>query len=311
MAVVNPASAGGKTADFWENKRKYFKKEFKNFDEYYTQKTGDAVKFSKKAVKQNYDYILAVGGDGTVNEIINGMLAAENDFSKQKKDNNSKTELIIYAHGTGSDLSRSLNLDRNINDFISLIKRGKTKEIKVIEVDYFDHNYKKRKRYFINIADCGMGAEVAKKLNKSSKKIDGSLSYFLKIFQVLVGYKNKRVKIEADKSIVYQGKINSAIIANGNYFGGGIKIAPEAELDSKKINLVLLKDFSKLGIIINLVKGYKGKHLDHPLVESYLVEEIKIYSDSKSEIELELDGESVGIVDAKFKISSKKISVLV
>lgn len=311
MAVINPASAGGKTADFWKNKKKYFRKEFKNFEEYYTQKTGDAVKFAKKAVEQNYDYILAVGGDGTVNEIINGMLAAENDFSKTTKDNIPKTKLIIYAHGTGSDLSRSLNLDKNINDFINLIKREKTKDIKVIESEFFDHNYKKQKRYFINIADCGMGAEVAKKLNESSKIIDGSLSYFLKIFQVLSRYKNKEVKIEADKRVVYQGKINSAVIANGNYFGGGIKIAPEADLDSKKINLVLLKDFSKLGVVINLVKGYKGRHLNHSLVESYMVEKIRIYSESESEIELELDGESVGIVDAEFKISSRKISVLV
>lgn len=300
MIVVNPAAAGGKTAKIWPKKSIYFKKEFSDFDEVYTKKAGDAVEIARKAVEENYDYIMSVGGDGTVNEIINGMLSAKNGPKK--------TKLIIYPLGTGSDLSRALNLPHNVEEFIALIRRENSKSIKAVEARFSNHKQQREKRYFLNVADCGMGAEVAKKLNKSSKTIDGSLSYLLKIFQTLFNYKNKEIKVEADGNLLYQGKANTVIIAHGNYFGGGIKIAPEAELFVDKLNLVLLKDFSKFGIIINLIKGYKGNHLDHPLVESYLVDTIKIKAAEK--VELELDGESIGSTDAEFKISEKDISIL-
>jgi len=300
LTVINPAAAGGKTAKIWSMKSKYFQKKFNNFDEVYTQQSGDAVKIAREAVEENYDYIISVGGDGTVNEIVNGMLSSEKESIK--------TKLIIYPLGTGSDLSRTLNLPHNVQGIIDLIKRGKTKSIKVVEAKFLNNEQQIEKRYFVNIADCGMGAEVAKKLNESKKTIDGSLSYLLKIFQTLINYKNKEIKIEADNKLLYKGKINSAIIAHGNYFGGGIKIAPEADLFKDKLNLVLLKDFSKLGIILNLIKGYKGNHLSHSLVESYFVEEIKITAEEK--VELELDGESVGSINAEFKVSKKSVSIL-
>ncbi|TDO78284.1 YegS/Rv2252/BmrU family lipid kinase [Halanaerobium saccharolyticum] len=301
IAVVNPAAAGGKAVKIWPKKNEYFKQEFSNFEEIYTREPGEAVKFAQKAVEENYDYIMSVGGDGTVNEIINGILSAE------KKE--LRTKLIIYPLGTGSDLSRTLNLPTNIEDFIDLVKQEKSRSVRVVEADFFNYQQQKTKRYFLNIADCGMGAEVAKKLNESKKTIDGSLSYLIKIFQTLFNYQNKEVKVEADNKLLYQGKIRSVIIAQGNYFGGGIKIAPEAGLFSDKLNLVLLKDFSKLGIILNLIKAYKGKHLSHSLVESHQVEKIKISSQER--VELELDGESVGICDSSFKISEKEIEILI
>ncbi len=301
IAVINPASAGGKTAKIWPKKSKYFKKEFKNFNEIYTKEPGDAIEIARKAVEANYDCIMSVGGDGTVNEIINGMLTA--------KEEGRKTKLLIYPLGTGSDLSRALKLPNDIEDFIVLMKREKIRKIKVVEAEYSNYQKEREKRYFINIADCGMGAEVAKKLNESKKTIDGSLSYLLKIFQTLFNYQNKEMKIEADDKLLYQGKINSAIVAHGNYFGGGIRIAPEADLFSDKLNLILLKDFSKIGIIINLIKAYKGTHLKHSLVKSYQVEKVMVSAVER--VELELDGESLGICNAEFKISKKEVSILI
>jgi YegS/Rv2252/BmrU family lipid kinase len=300
MIIVNPAAAGAKVKKIWPEKSIAFKKEFTELDEVYTKEAGDAVEIARKAVAKNYDYIMSVGGDGTVNEIINGMLFLDNK--------NPGTKLIIYPLGTGSDVSRALNLPHDPKKIIDLIRRNNSKSIKVVKATFYNHRQQKEKRYFLNIADCGMGAEVAKKLNESKKYIDGSLSYLVKIFQTLVDYQNKKVKIEADNKLIYQGKINTAVIAHGNYFGGGIKIAPEADIFSNNLNLILLKDFSKLGIILNLIKAYQGNHLNHPLVESYQVKKIKITAAEK--VELELDGESIGSLDAEFEISKKEISIL-
>lgn len=300
LAIINPASAGGKTAKKWPQKSSYFQKEFKNLNEIYTKKSGDALKYAKKAVENDCPYIMAVGGDGTVNEIANGMLRA----AKKKL----KSKLIVYAQGTGSDLSRSLKLPVEIEDFADLIKVGKSRKISVIRAEFCNYQGEKESRYFLNIADCGMGAVVAKKINQSKKTVDGSLSYLFKIFQTLFTYQNQELIIKADQKLIYQGKLNSAVIANGNYFGGGIKIAPAASLFNKKLNLVLLKDLSKLSLVLNLVKAYKGKHLKHPLVEQYFAKEVMI--SSQKTLDLELDGESVGTTDLKFEVSKKQISVL-
>lgn len=302
MAVVNPVSAGGKTAKIWPKKSKIFKREFKYFKEVYTETAGEAVEIASKAVSLNYDYLVAVGGDGTVNEIVNGMLAAD-------LNNNLKTKLIISSHGTGSDLNRVLLLPEETEALIKRIKNDQSREVHLIKAKFINHQGEKTSRYFINIADCGMGAEVAKKLNDSKKTIDGSLSYLFKIFQTLFSYQNKFVRVEADQKILYEGFLNSVVIANGNYFGGGINIAPEADLFAEKINLVLLKDFSKSAIIYNLIKAYQGRHLSHLLVESHFVNEIKVSSDR--EVQLEMDGESVGIIDAEFKLSPQKVALLV
>lgn len=154
-----------------------------------------------------------------------------------------------------------------------------------------------------------MGAEVAKTNNQSKKRLNGSLTYLFSIFKTLFSYQNQEVKIKADQKVIYKGRLNSAIIANGNYFGGGIKIAPEADLFGDKLNLVLLKNLSKTAIILNLIKAYQGKHLKHPLVESHLVEEIIITSNEN--LELELDGESVGTTNVKFKIIDQKIPIII
>ncbi|MFW5988192.1 MAG: diacylglycerol/lipid kinase family protein [bacterium] len=298
-AIVNPAAAGGKTAKIWPQKSKNFKTVFNNFDEIYTKRPGDAVEIAKKAAEK-YDYIMSVGGDGTINEIVNGILTVNNKAAE--------TKLIIYPLGTGSDLNRTLKSPETVEDFIKIIKKGESKKIKAGKVKFLNYKKQKQKRYFLNIADCGMGAEVAKKLNQSKKTIDGSLNYLVKIFQTLIEYKNKEIIVEADNKLIYQGKINTAIVAHGNYFGGGIKIAPEADLYSDKLNLVLLKDFSKPGIIFNLIKGYKGNHLKHHLVESCFAEKIKI--DSQEKVDLETDGESIGTCKAEFGISDKEISIL-
>lgn len=319
MIIINPVSAGSKTAKIWSRKRNLFKRELQNFTEKHTEKPGDAIILAKKAVENNYDYIVAVGGDGTVNEIINGMLlAVENTaidkINYLKKENIiiPRTKLVIFVQGTGSDLSRSLGLPNDSESLLRLIKKEKTKDIKVLNAEYNLNGKKDKKsteRYFINIADCGMGAAVAKELNNSKKIFSGSLNYFFKIFKTLFKYQNKKVKITADDNIIYQGEINSAVVANGNYFGGGIEIAPEANLFNGKMNLVLLKNFSKASIIFNLIKAYQGKHLSHKLVESNFFEKIRI--ETKENIDLELDGESVESNNIVFQTTNKAISILV
>lgn len=302
LAIINPASNGGRTAKSWPRFYDYLSNYNLNIEEIYTEYPGHAVKLAKNAVLKGYKYIMAVGGDGTVNEIINGLI--END-----KLLNPDLNLIVFSQGTGSDLIRSLNISSQVEEIVKIIKRYRSKKIDLIKVEYLSNEYDKKCRYFVNVADCGLGAEVAARVNKSNKLTDGSLSYLFAVFSALLKYKNRKVEIIADGNKIFSGQLNTAVVANGKYFGGGIKVAPEAELNSGKINVILLKDFSRIGIILNLIKGYRGSHLKHPKVESFTAENLKIYSEPK--MNLEVDGENIAETPVSFSILKDKLSVMV
>ena len=302
LAIVNPVSNNGKTEDNWPKYSKIFINSGLKIEERFSKYPLHASKIAREAVKNGYSYIMVVGGDGTVNEVVNGLIDNDKLYSKEIK-------LIIFSQGTGSDLIRSLDLSSKPEKIVELIKRRQIKNIDIIKADYIDHSGRQSSRYFINAADCGLGAEVAARVNRSKKLLDGSISYFFAVFSALYKYNNKNVIIKADGNKIYEGLINTAVAANGKYFGGGIKVAPEAELESGKINFVLLKDFSKFGIAVNLVKGYKGSHLNHPLVESLNAQNISIYTDDI--INLEVDGENIGRAPLTFSIIKEKLPVLV
>jgi YegS/Rv2252/BmrU family lipid kinase len=302
LAIINPASNGGRTAKNWPKFYKYFYDNNLEIKEIYTEYQGHAVELAKNFVLKGYKYIMAVGGDGTVNEIINGLI--END-----KLINPNLNLIVFSQGTGSDLIRSLNISSQVEKIVNIIKKGQSRKIDLIKVEYINNEDNNEYRYFVNAADCGLGAEVAARVNKGNKLADGSLTYLTAVFSALFKYSNRNVKIKADGKMIYNGQLNTAVIANGKYFGGGIKVAPEAELDSGKMNVILLKDFSRIGIILNLIKGYRGSHLKHPKVESFTADKLEIYSESK--MDLEVDGENIAETPVSFSILKDKLSVMV
>lgn len=302
LAIINPASNGGRTAKRWPKFYNSFSSSDIKIKDIYTEYPGHAVELAKEAALKGYKYIMAVGGDGSVNEIINGLI--END-----KLLNPELKLIVFSQGTGSDLIRTLNISSEVEDIIQIIKKKKIKKIDLIKAEYLNKENKRENRYFVNAGDCGLGAEVAARVNKSNKPTTGSLSYLSAVFSALLKYSNSQVEIQADGKNVYSGELNTLVIANGKYFGGGIKVAPEAELSNGKMNAVLLKDFSRLGIILNLIKGYKGSHINHPKVESITAKKLKIYSEPKMNIEV--DGENVAETPAEFSILEDKLSVMI
>ncbi|MEJ6952321.1 diacylglycerol/lipid kinase family protein [Natronospora cellulosivora (SeqCode)] len=302
MAVVNPVSSGGKTAKNWPQYIKYFQEEGLSIDSSYTSYPGHGVKLAREAVEKGYHYIMAVGGDGTINEVVNGLF-------KDNKLINEKIKLLIFAQGTGSDFIRTLGLKKGPEEIVKVMGRENIKSIDIGQVTYKSYDGNKESRYFINMADTGIGAATAKLVNESSKIFGGFLTYLWGIIRTLIVYRNRKVKVKVDGKLKYQEKLNSLIIANGKYFGGGIMIAPEAELDNGSLNILALKNLSKIDIIFNLIRAYKGTHLSHPLLES--IKGLELSIDSDYPLDLEIDGESVGTVPASFQLLESSLSVLV
>lgn len=303
MAIINPVSSNGKTAKLWPEYERYFLEQGIELEKRFTQYPGHATELARNVVAEGYRKIMAVGGDGTINEIVNGLFQGGKLLSEEIK-------LIVFSQGTGCDYIRSLGIGNKVEDIVEIIKRGRINFLDIGHVTYLSHSGIEESRLFVNLADTGIGASTAKLVNESSKILGGFLTYLIGVFRTLVFYKNKKIKVIIDGKEEYNQYLNSVIIANGKFFGGGIQIAPEADLFSDDFNIVVLRNFKKLDIIMNLIKAYKGDHLNHSLVDSVKGKEIVLeYAGNDSE--LELDGESVGVLPVRFTIFQAKLPVMV
>lgn len=302
LAVVNPVSANGTTGKEWSKFENKIKESGVDLDVQFTRYPLHAIEITRIALKSGYDIIVSVGGDGTMNEVLNGFF--ENDCII-----NDNANLAVFSRGTGCDLVRTLGIGKEVEDIIRILLDRKCIRCDVGKVNYIEYSGEKKIRYFLNVSDVGIGAETTYRVNRNSKALKGFLSFFLGALSTIIKNKNKKLKIVIDGNITIEEKINSVIIGNGRYFGGGMHVAPTAQIDDGLFDIIILGDLDKTELIMNFPKIYKGAHLTHPKVRSYRGKNIKIYSDEK--ILIELDGEQPGTIDAEFKIIHKGINILI
>ena len=261
----------------------------------FTEYAGHAVELAQQFSRDKYDFIVAVGGDGTLNEVVNGMIHTS-----------SNAVLGHIPMGTANDFSKTIELNKDIDQFISLLNNNATKTIDIGKVTCLT---KKEKivRYFINIADAGLGGYVANSLNKSKKLLGPNFTYFQAIIKGIIRFKKPLVNIKIG-NITYEGKLMSIAICNGTTFGSGLIISPEAILDDGKFHITLLGDVTLLDYFKNLKKLKKGIKLTHPHIHYYSADKVQLKTDEICEIEA--DGEHVGKGESIFEILPKAIKIL-
>jgi YegS/Rv2252/BmrU family lipid kinase len=300
--IVNPVSANNTTAKEWPLFRKIFLEKGYEFEDVVTEYPGHATELSRRALKSGYSTIMSVGGDGTMNEVVNGFFEDGQPICKDSR-------LVIFSRGTGCDFIKTLGIKKGIEDLLAILARNDEIEVDVGFVNFNDTSDKMKTRYFVNVADIGIGAETANRVNKHSKLLKGFLSFMLGAVSTILFYKNKDFEVIIDDKIVISERLNSVIIANGRYFGGGMKIAPDALLDDGLFDIIILGDLTKLEFIKSFPLIYDGKHLTHPKLKHYRGSSIKVKSGGKGLIEV--DGEIPGSDDAEFKIMPGALKILV
>lgn len=251
---------------------------------------------TQSILKAGYTQIIAVGGDGTMNEVVNGL------FSNGQLIN-SKAELAFFSHGTGGDLIRTLQIPQGIEGFLVVLRRGEKRLIDVGEVLFQDEHCQQVRRYFLNVADVGLGGETAARVNRQSKLLGGKLSFLIGSVLSILSYSNKLMNCKIDGKLVYDGRLNSIMVANGRYFGGGMMIAPDAELDDGLFEVVCLGDFSSIRLLRYLPRIYKGTHLEIPGVTVHRGRSVVITTVEKAL--LDIDGEQPGQAPLTFSLHSK------
>lgn len=264
--------------------------------------SGHAIELSDKAAQEGFNYIICVGGDGSLNEVVNGVMQAKN------RNNEIDIKVGILPFGTGNDFIKTIKSPHTFSGIKNLIDNDSFKEIDLGIVQFKNHTESDSSRYFINITDIGIGGVVVQNLGKYSKALGGNIAYMSAIINTLLSYRNQPIKAVADE-FTFEGKVKNFVVANGKYFGSGIGIAPDAEVDNGKFSIVILAEASLIEFLKFSVTFKKCVKIDHPQIIYKSAKEISVDSLSTPQ-PIDMDGEFIGYSPMKIKILPRVLSFL-
>ncbi len=291
--IINPASGRGNVARRYSQIEAILCEENFPFDATFTTHRGNATEATRAALNEGYDLIVAVGGDGTLNEVVNGMV------SRDGRAINPHAALGLIPSGTGSDFARTANIPRDTVTATRRLARA-TKDI-ILDLGKITF-YRKGKpevRFFANVSGMGFDAEVIARLECSGKSSGGTIPYYRALLASISRFHNLDLRITIDGKTI-QGNINPLVVCNGKFFGGGMMIGPNATLNDGKFHVMLGHDFTVSGLLLATPKLYSGSILSHPKAAEYIAETVTV--ESSETILIEADGELIGEGAATFQI---------
>lgn len=300
LIIVNPASAGGSTSRVWPALAASLHDILGAFDCMFTSSQGNATDLAREQALAGREFIIACGGDGTVSEVASGIIESGRDC-----------ELGLLHRGTGGDFRKTINLPAKVTDAARAIASGVTRTIDAGELLYTNRDGKQERRYFINVASFGMGGEVASRANASYKALGSTTAFAMATLSTTLFYKMPEVIFQIDDSEEFRCRITNVSIANGRYFGGGMKISPRSKLDDALFEVIVVKALTKMEIFTNVPRLYAGTHLDLPYVSYRSGHIIKARPADGSAVHVEADGEVPGYLPATFKVIPSAIRLRV
>lgn len=272
---------------------------------YFSDFSGHLVDLAQKALKDGKNTIITVGGDGTHNEVINGVLAHfkignNSEIESYDLENLKKIRLGLYPAGTGNDFSKSINIKPNALQLKNEIANGKSRLLDLGWTSFTDKQNKPTNRFFINITDVGMGGEVARKLENKIPLLSNKTQYAIRIVSTFLTYKKALIQAKSE-NYDWKGQVMNFIVANGKWFGNGLGVAPDAILDDGFFEIAILGDIGLLDYLKHLDTVKKGEKVIHPEVNYNRFKEITITSGDGSSVPIDMDGEFVGYAPLTLK----------
>ncbi|GAC1506439.1 MAG: diacylglycerol kinase family lipid kinase [Candidatus Dormibacteraceae bacterium] len=301
MFIVNPASGAGKTGREWASIESWLPQMGLQYEVALTTRPLEASEIAGRAVKQSRPVVVAVGGDGTLNEVVNG-------FFHNGAPVPTSTKLAMIPLGTGGDFRRTLRIPLETRAAVAVITTGLVRRLDAGCVTYQNLQGATEVRHFINIADAGIGGEVVHRVNNGPKFL-GAVTFSLASFSTLLSYKNKPMTVNVDgtdHNIVAQ----QVVIANCQYFGGGMRMAPAASPTDGVFDVILIGNAGKLESIRGIGAIRSGKHLDQNNPKIQLMYGKRIAIASPEQVRIDLDGEQPGFLPALFEIQPGAIEFI-
>ena len=295
VLVVNPRSQGGRLGRRWKDIADTIGRAFP-FDEALTEAPGDATRLTRDALRGGAERVVAMGGDGTINEVVNGF------FDERGAPIAPDASVAVIPFGTGGDFRRSVELPTEIADAARLIAANHRRKIDVGRLEFTATGGGRALRMFANIASFGVSGVVDRLVNESGKKL-GRLSFLAATARATWSYKNQRVQLVFDGADRVEATINTVAIANGRYFGGAMMVAPHAELDDGQFDVIAMGDFGFGDLLTSGRRLYKGTHLTMDKVTARRARVVEAEPiDPAAVVELDVDGENPGRLPARFEL---------
>ena len=285
LFIINPIAGGGRAKKLTSLIEEKMNENNIDFSIVQTTKPKDAILIVEQSSNHT---IIAVGGDGTVNEVAKGII-------KRGYGN-----LGIIPGGTGNDMCKSLGLSMDPIEAIETVIKGKTKKMDIGMANG---------KCFLNVASVGFDAEVVRNTDKLKSKVKGKVAYILGVLITLFKYRMQETELEID-NVSYKRNMLLLAVGNGQYYGGGMKILPDAKIDDGYLHLCLVKDINNFKLLFLFPSIFKGKHI-------YLTKYVEIFKakkvwiKSKGDFYLNVDGDLVHTDnEAHFEISNKKLDII-
>ena len=283
--IVNPHAGNGSAGSNWPFIEALAGDRLGHFEIYMTQKPGDAVMFAKDAVAKEARLLVCVGGDGTLNEVVNGIMMHEESIR-------SDVTLGFVPDGTGCDFVRTVPIPKNIEHAIDLIAGGPVRSIDLGRLSLRDHRGHECSRYFHNITSFGLGGEVAQRVNRTTKAFGPFNSFMWATLISIFLYGKKRIRIRIDNAFEQEFTVWNVAVANGQYHGGGMWVAPDASVHDGLFNVTVIGDLTIPEVFLNLSKLYNGRIYDIDKVVILTGQKVEALSDQR--VLLDVDGEQPG-----------------
>ena len=301
LVIVNPHAGGGAARTVFRRIEHAIEEIVGETDLVFTERPGHGVELARAGAAAGRQRILVVGGDGTVNEVVNGIM--------EGAPKGERPLLVVLSGGTGGDLRRTLGLE-SVRATLGLLREGKTRTVDVGRVQACDaETDEPMTRYFINVASFGLGGLVDRHVRAFSA-LGGRAAYGLATALSLWGWTNPlvRLAIEGEHPLEVEMRVVTVSVANGRFFGGGMCIAPDAEMDDGILDVTILGDMRRRELIRAASTLYGDEGLTHPSCMGR--KGTRVRAESDVQVLLDIDGEPVGCLPAVFEVEPGALEVV-
>ena len=304
LVIVNPRAGAGRAGREWSRTAVALRESIGPFDGQLTSGPMDAARQATAAVHARRPLVVAVGGDGTVNEVVHGLLSATADAA-------ARPELALIVIGTGADLARSLCLPAGTLAQARRAGQATSRFIDAGRAEFMGEDGQLHVRHFVNVAGLGLSGVTDRVVNAGGwlRVLGARAAFQVGVARALMEWRNEPVTIEVDGTVAFDGACKVTAVANGRWFGGGMRIAPEALLDDGLLDVVVVGDVGALTLVRRLPLVYRGEHLRMPEVQVLRGRVVTARPTGAGPVPLDLDGESPGYLPATFSVVPAAVRV--
>jgi diacylglycerol kinase (ATP) len=300
LVIANPRSRHRATSRRLKSLEAKLRSALGPLDIEFTRAPRDAERIAREGVRSGIERVIVAGGDGTLSEVVTGLLSAQlGDYAA----------IGLLPLGTASDFARGLGQPPDVDAVIERLAAGKTSRVDAGRITHRTDEGQEVTGYFANIASFGLSGVVDELVNRTTKIFGGRMSYMIGTLRGVARYRSDPVSISVDGELVFDGPLTVAAVANGPYFGGGMRIAPNARVDDGFFDWVIVPGMPRLSLLRKFPLLYSGSHVRDPQILQGRGRVIEARGVA-GPIRLDVDGESLGALPARFEVLPGAITLI-